>query len=109
MTFSDAQVGTNVRTGETCHLLETREYDVAPTKSVIKTVVSFPVTINMNSIATRINEAGQLETVPSSTSRYNYGTVTLQPLGLMLDPAMTNLVSGDMVTAWSKDKVSTKE
>jgi hypothetical protein len=55
---SDAQVGTTVRTGESFSLLKTREYDVAPSVSVAKAVISFQVTVDRNSTVTRINKAG---------------------------------------------------
>ncbi len=83
----DAHVGTNVWTGETFSLLETREYDVAPTAlsglptSVAKAVISFQVTIDRNSTTLRINEDGQLEVVPPITPRYTYDPVTFHALG----------------------------
>ncbi len=105
----DAHAGTDVREGETFALLETREYDVAPTASVTKAFISFEVTIDRNITALRINEDGQLEVVPPNTARYTYDPVTLEPLGLLVEPAATNLISGDMVVNWSKDKIAFEE
>jgi hypothetical protein len=55
----DVQVGSDVKTGENYGFLETRDYDiVAPSESVTKAIISFPVTVDRNTSATRVNEAG---------------------------------------------------
>jgi hypothetical protein len=97
--------------GENFGFLETRDYDVvAPSASVTKAILSIPVTVDRNTSALRINEDGQLESVGSNIPRFNFDPVTFQPLGLLVEPAATNFVSGDMATvAWSKDKVALEE
>ena len=80
-------------------ILATQECIVALFPSVTKVVLTIPVTVNRNSTATRINEAGQLELVAPSTPRYNFDPVTLQPLGLLVEPVVTIIIIGDMVGA----------
>jgi hypothetical protein len=67
------------------------------------------VTVDRNSTASRINEAGQLELVAPNTPRYNFDPVTLQPLGLLVEPAVTNRITGDMVAAWTKQNIEFEE
>jgi hypothetical protein len=67
--------------------------------SVTKAIFGLPVTVDRNISATRINEAGQLEIVEPNMPRFNFDPVTFQPLGLLVEPAAINLVSGDMATA----------
>ena len=87
-------------------LLATQEYIVAtPAASVTKVVLTIPVTVDRNSTATRINEAGQLELVAPNTPRYNFDPVTLQPLGLLIEPVVTNKITGDMVGVWTKQNI----
>jgi hypothetical protein len=91
------QVGTDVRSGESFSILAMQEYIVAPpSASVTKAVLTIPVTFDRNSMAIRINETGQLELVAPNTPRYNFDPVTLEPLGLLIEPVETNLVSGDV-------------
>ncbi len=92
------QVGADIRSGESFSILVTKEYIVAPPSvGVTKAVLTIPVTVDRNSPATRIDETGQLELLAPNTPRFNYDPVTLEPLGLMIEPATTNLISGDMV------------
>ena len=58
---------------------------------------------------TRINEAGQLELVAPNTSCYNFDPVTLEPLGLLIEPAVTNRISSDMVETWTKKSIEFEE
>ena len=89
------QVGTDVLSEESFNLLAAQEYTVTPpSASVIKVVLAIPVSIDRNSTATRINEAGQLEIVAPNTPRYNFDPATLRPLRQMMEPVVTNRISG---------------
>ena len=94
MTFFDElenQVGTDVRSGEYFSLLATQEYIITPlSASVPNAGLIIPVSVDKNSTATRINDTGQLELVAPNTPRYNFDPVTLQPLGLLIEPAVCN-------------------
>ncbi len=103
----DIQVGTDFRSGESFSILATQEFIVAPpSASVTRVVLTIPVTVDRNSTATRINEAGKLELVAPNTPRFSFDPQTLQPLDLLIEPAVANLVFGDMATDWAKNKVT---
>ena len=103
-------VGTDIRSGESFSILATQEYIVAPPSAgVTKVVLNIIVTVDGNSPATRNIEAEQLELVAPNTPRFNFDPVTLVPLGLLIEPAATNLVSGDMATDWARDKITLEQ
>ncbi len=90
--------------------MATQEYIVAPPSAgVTKAVLTIPVTVDKNSPVTRINETGQLELVALNTPRFNFDPVTLEPQGLSVEPAVTNLVYGDIATDLAKDKESQEQ
>lgn len=63
------------------------------------------LTFTRNSIATRFNASGVLETVAANTPRFDYDPVTLAIKGLLIEEARTNVLpqSGDLSqSAWVK-------
>ncbi|QKZ15183.1 hypothetical protein [Spirosoma sp. KUDC1026] len=63
------------------------------------------LTFTRNSIATRVNASGNIETVANDVPRFDYDPVTLQPRGILIEEARTNLarLSADFDNAvWSK-------
>ena len=92
VTFYDQEgleIGVDVRSGETFPLGQIRAFLVNPTTSVSKAVLNIskiPLNIVRESIATRVNELGKIEVVPANTPRFNYDPVTLEPLGLLIEP-----------------------
>jgi len=52
----------------------------------------------MDSIATRASELGFMESVPPNTPRFNYDPVTLEPLGLLIEPEAENLITKSDIT-----------
>ena len=67
------------------------------------------MSVDRNSTATLINEAGQLELVAPNTPRFNYDPVTLEPLGLLIEPAVTNIIFGDVVVDLTKQSIAFEE
>ena len=60
---------------ESISLGEAREFQVSPTASVSKvvlTITKLPLKVARDSIATRVNELGLIEIVPPNTPRFNY-------------------------------------
>jgi hypothetical protein len=60
------------------------------------------ITFTRASSATRFNSAGLIETVSSDVPRFDFNPVTLQPRGLLMEGARTNLAvqSEDFTTTW---------
>jgi hypothetical protein len=65
---------------------------------VTKVILSIPVTIDRNSTAIRIDEAGLLEIVAPDKPRFYFDLVTFQPQGLLIESAAANCINGEMAT-----------
>jgi hypothetical protein len=59
----------------------------------VLSISKIPLNIAKDSIATRVSDQGKIEVVPPSTPRFNYDPVTLQPLGLLIEPEAVNLIT----------------
>jgi hypothetical protein len=90
VTFYDAEdvkIRVDIWSGETFLLGQIREFPVSPAASVSKavlTIAKIPLNVVLDSIATRVNDLGQIVVVPPNTLRFNYDPVTLDPLGLLI-------------------------
>ena len=61
---------------------------------IAPTLVTFPVpSFTRASIATFVNSKGLIETAPVNTPRFDYDPVTLAPKGLLLEEAITNILT----------------
>ena len=101
----DMEIGADVQSGETFSIGEFREFPVEPAASVSKAVLSIskiPLSVARDSIATRVNELGLIETVPANTARYHYDPVTLAPLGLLIEPEAENLIVTGDISLWQQ-------
>jgi hypothetical protein len=58
----------------------------------IVSVLNSFITFTRASVATRVNEAGLIETVPTNTARQDYDPITLQKKGLLIEEARTNIL-----------------
>ena len=59
------------------------------------------------SAATRVNVQGLIEVVPVETLRTYHDPITLQPKGLLLEEARTNLISrSNDLTSWTKSRAT---
>lgn len=59
--------------------------------TVVEPTLNPLVTFTRSSTATRINSAGVMETVGTNVPRFDHDSETLQPLGLLVEEARTNL------------------
>ena len=69
--------------------------------SVVKAVLTIskiPLNVDRKSAATRVNDLGLIESVPPNTRRYTYDPVTLEPLGLLIEPEAENLIATGNIT-----------
>ena len=57
------------------------------------------ITFTRQSAATRINAAGQIESVAAGVPRLGFDPVTLQPRGLLIEGQRTNLVLNSLINA----------
>jgi len=57
----------------------------------IVSVLNSCITFTRASVATRVNEAGLIETVPADLTRMDYDPITLAQKGLLVEEARTNL------------------
>jgi hypothetical protein len=77
--------------------------------SVIKAVLSIskiPLNIARDSVMTRENDLGKIESVPPNALRFTYDPVTLEPLGLLIKPEAENLIATGDITQWTKTRVT---
>jgi hypothetical protein len=116
VTFYDAEdleIGADVRSGESFSFGEVREFPVDggghAAASVIKallTITKVPINMARDNIATLINEQGFIKVVPPNTPRFTHDPVTLEPLGLLLEPGTENLISQSDITQWTRFRVT---
>jgi hypothetical protein len=90
---------------------EVRKFPVTPTASVSKdvlTITKVPLNVARDSIATRINELGFIESVPPNTPRFTYDPLTLEPLGLLIEPEAENLITQSDITSsqWTRSRLA---
>jgi hypothetical protein len=108
VTFYDAEdleIGADTHSGKSFSLGEVREFQVSPAASVSKVVLAItkiPLNVARDSTATRVNAHGVIEVVPPNTPRFNYDPVTLEPLGLLIEPQAENLISTSNISIWLK-------
>jgi hypothetical protein len=72
-------------------------------------VLDTRITFSRGTGATRVNASGFIETVGNDTPRFDYDPVTLQPRGLLIEEARTNLVTySDQFNnaAWTKNNLN---
>jgi hypothetical protein len=112
VTFSDEEdfeIGIDETTSETISIGEIREISVNFSSSVVKavlTITKIPLKIARDSVATRVNDLGLIESVPPNTPRYTYDPATLEPLGLLIEPEAENLIATGDITEWPKTRVT---
>jgi hypothetical protein len=53
-----------------------------------------------------VNEQGFIDVVPPNTRRFNHDPMTLQPLGLLLEPEAKNLITESDITKWVQIRVN---
>ncbi len=65
------------------------------------------ISFTRSSIATRVNEAGLIDTVPADQARQDYDPITFQKKSLLIEEARTNLISrSNAFSAWTMTRVS---
>ena len=92
----DIENGVNDQNGGSFVVGDVREFHVSPTSSVSKvvlTITKVPLIVARDSIATRVNELGFTEIVPPNTHRFTHDPVTLEPLGLLIEPEVNNVIT----------------
>ncbi len=75
-------------------------------KKVVLSISKIPLNVVRGSIATRVNDQGKIENVPANTPRFNYDPLTLEPLGLLIEPESENLIAISNINSWSKTRVT---
>jgi hypothetical protein len=107
----DFEIGIDENISETFLIGESREISVNFSSSVVKAVLTIsktPLKIARDSVATRVNEFGLIESVPPNTPRYTYDPVTLEPLGLLIEPEAENMIIDSNITSsqWTRTRVT---
>jgi hypothetical protein len=59
-----------------------------------------------DSVATRVNDIGLIESVPPNTPRFTYDLATLETLGLLIEPEAENLIATGDIIQWTKTRVT---
>ena len=59
----------------------------------IVSVLNSFITFTRSSVATRVNEAGLIETVPADQARMDYDPITLAQKGLLIEEARTDILT----------------
>ena len=68
--------------------------------------MKFPLNIASFIVATRVNDLDLIESVPPNAPRYTYDPVSLEPLGLLIDPEAENLIAISDITQWTRVRVT---
>lgn len=61
-------------------------------------------TVSRNGTATRVNKAGLIESVAANVPRLEFDPVTGEFLGVLVEDAATNLISGDVI-GWNRQNI----
>lgn len=85
-------------------------YEAGKLYSVLPEDGTGDMTVSRNGAATRINKDGLIESVPANVPRFNFDPITGEFLGVLVEPAATNLLlySEEFSNAyWTKGNFST--